>query len=304
MFKIYGWLVYNGSLQSEKFLEINKIYKETAEKKGICLDLIKNNEIYCLIENGICSVKINILKSNPDFILFLDKDVRLAKQLEKLGYRLFNSAKTIELCDDKILTYQVLSDNGIKLPKTLFSPLMFYEIDDNDFIDFIEKEFEYPIVIKEAFGSFGQQVYLAENKEQLISLRKKLYLKPHLYQEFIHTSRGKDVRLHVVGDKVVASMLRVSENDFRANISSGAKMYKYQPPDSFVEVAIKASRLVGADFSGVDILFGENDQPIVCEINSNAHIKNIYECTGINVSEYIFDYILQELEYYERDITI
>lgn len=293
-----GWLIYNGSLRSQKFTEINNWYKESATKKGISLDLIKNNEIYSLIQNDLSTVKMNLDKVKPDFILFMDKDIRLANHLEKLGYKLFNGAKTIEACDDKILTYQVLSNNNIKMPKSIFSPLMFFGTKENDnkFVDFVEKELKYPIVIKEAFGSFGAQVYLVENREQLLEKRKELLYIPHLYQEFISSSKGRDVRLHVVGDKVVTAMLRTSDIDFRANVTNGGEMHEFQPPKAFIDLAIKASKLIGADFSGVDILFGENDEPIICEINSNAHIKNIYDCTGINVAHYIFDYILGELE--------
>lgn len=293
-----GWLVYNGSLTSQKFTEINNWYKNSAMKKGITLDLIGNNEIYSVIQDDSMTIKMDSHKVKPDFILFMDKDIRLAKHLEKLGYKLFNGIKTIEICDDKILTYQVLSNNKIKLPKTVISPMMFLgaKEKDNKFINFIENAFEYPIVIKEAFGSFGEQVYLVENREKLIEKRNELLYIPHLYQEFISSSKGRDVRLHVVGDKVVASMLRTSDIDFRANVTNGGKMHEFQPPKAFIDLAIKASKLIGADFSGVDILFGEKNEPIICEINSNAHIKNIYDCTGIDVADHIFDYILRKLE--------
>ncbi|HBX48053.1 MAG TPA: RimK family alpha-L-glutamate ligase, partial [Clostridiaceae bacterium] len=55
----YGWLIYNGSLISNKFTEINNRYKESAKKKGIDLDLIKNNEIYSLVENGSTAIKMD-----------------------------------------------------------------------------------------------------------------------------------------------------------------------------------------------------------------------------------------------------
>ena len=294
----YGWLIYNASLTSQKFTEINNWYKESAIKKGITLDLIKNSEIFSVIENNSTIIKMDSHKDKPDFILFMDKDIRLAKHLEKLGYKLFNGAKTIESCDDKILTYQILSDNNIKIPKSLISPMMFpgTKETDNKFVDYIEREFQYPLVIKEAFGSFGEQVYLVENRDELLEKRKNLLYVPHLYQEFINSSRGKDVRLHVVGDKVVATMLRTSDIDFRANVTSGGKMHEFEPPKAFIELAIKASKLIGADFSGVDILFGEENEPIICEINSNAHIKNIYDCTGVDVADHILDYILWSIE--------
>jgi ribosomal protein S6--L-glutamate ligase/gamma-F420-2:alpha-L-glutamate ligase len=293
-----GWLIYNGGLISKKFLEINHMYISAAAKKGIELQPVKNNEIYSFVIDDSLQVKMDGL-FQPDFVLFLDKDIQLAKQLEGLGYQLFNNANAIEICDDKIATYQILANKRIRMPKTLFSPMMFPgTIDSNDhFIDQVEREFDYPIVIKEAYGSFGEQVYLVENREELIIKRQELLYRPHLYQQFISSSTGKDARLYVVGEQVVASMLRLNEKDFRANVTNGGRMQKFAPPETFKELAIKASRAVGADFSGVDLLFGDNGEPIICEVNSNAHIKNVFDCTGIDVSEYIFDYILERTGY-------
>ena len=294
-----GWLIYNGSLQSEKFNEIHTWYKRTAETKNITLELVKNSELFSIINQDSLSIQTEGAYVQPDFVLFLDKDIRLAKHLEALGYKLFNSAAAIEACDDKMITYQILSQHGIKVPKSIFSPMMFTgtKEQNNNFVDMVEKELDYPLVIKEAFGSFGEQVYLVNNRKELIAKRKELLYIPHLYQEFIETSRGKDVRVHVVGDQVVASMLRVSEHDFRANVTNGGKMHSYHPSESFKELAIKASNTIGTDFSGVDLMFGENDEPIICEVNSNAHIKNIYDCSGIDVTAYIFDYIRRKIEH-------
>ena len=291
----YGWLIYNGSLLSPKFMEIHDWYKESAAKKGIILDLVKNTELYSVIEGNQTIIKSERQREQPDFILFLDKDIRLANQLEQMGYRIFNKASVIETCDNKIMTFQTLANHSIKLPKTVISPLSFTDVLEKDslFIELIERELSYPIVIKEAYGSFGEQVYLVQTREELEKKRKELLRIPHLYQEFIKNSKGRDVRVHVVGDKVVASMLRTSETDFRANVTNGGAMHEYVLPKEFEELAIKASQIIGADFSGVDLLFGEEEEPILCEVNSNAHIKNIYDCTGIDVTEHIFDYILR-----------
>lgn len=297
----YGWLIYNGGLKSPKYMELNELYAKAAKKLGITLQLIANNEIYCLIEDGKNIIKVPTAAFEPDFILFLDKDIRLAKQLEKLGYRLFNSREVIENCDDKILTFEVLANSGIKMPKTLFSAMLFNGTGNGEadlgFTNIIEETFSYPLVIKEAFGSFGAQVYLIHNREELIAKQKELLYVPHLYQEFIASSKGRDVRIYVVGNQVVASMYRHSDTDFRANISSGASMLPYEPSEAFCELAIKATEELGADFTGVDLLFGENDEPILCEVNSNAHIKNIYDCTGIDVAEAIFKHILEVLHH-------
>lgn len=295
----YGWLIYNGGLKSPKYMELNTLYVQAAEKLGITLELIPNNEIYCLIQNNQTVIQTHKTISKPDFVLFLDKDIRLARHLEKLGYKLFNSREVIELCDDKMLTFQALADAKIAMPKTLFAPLVFKGMGTDEidlhFTDQIEQELGYPLVIKEAFGSFGAQVYLIHNREELITKQKELQDIPHLYQEFIASSKGRDVRVYVVGDQVVASMYRFSETDFRANVSNGASMKPYEPNEAFCKLAIAATKKLGADFTGVDLLFGPEGEPILCEVNSNAHIKNIYDCTGIDVAEYIFKHILRVL---------
>ena len=59
------------------------------------------------------------------------------------------------------------------------------------------------MVIKECFGSFGWQVYLAKDREEALRYTKKLAGTPFLYQKFIAASAGVDVRLQVVGTEVV-----------------------------------------------------------------------------------------------------
>ncbi len=117
-----------------------------------------------------------------------------------------------------------------------------------------------------------------------------------LFQEFIQNSKGKDLRLQVVGNQVVAAMYRYSENgDFRANISNGGRMRSYEPSQKQMDLAIQCCKILGLDFAGVDILFGKNQESIVCEVNSNAHFKNIYDCTGINVADSIMEYIIKRI---------
>ena len=290
-----GWLVYNGGLKSAKFNEIHEWYRQTAKSKGISLELVANHELMSVMEDGQPVVKSRIDLNQPDFVLFLDKDIRLARQLERQGLRLFNRSEVIEVCDDKTATFQALAGKGLPMPKTIFSPLMFDGTKERDdsFLDLIEQELSYPIVVKEAYGSFGEQVYLVRNREELAGRRKELLYVPHLYQEFVESSAGRDVRIHVVGGEVIAAMMRVSETDFRANVTNGGVMRSYQPSREFCELAIAASKHIGADFSGVDLLFGQDGKPLLCEVNSNAHIKNIYDCTGIDVTEAIFDHIIQ-----------
>jgi len=85
-----------------------------------------------------------------------------------------------------------------------------------------------------------------------------------------------------------------ADGDFRANVTRGGSMRSHEPSDEEKELAIRSVKALGLDFAGVDILFGE-DGPVVCEVNSNAHMKNIYDCTGIDVSDFIIRYVIREM---------
>lgn len=67
-------------------------------------------------------------------------------------------------------------------------------------------------------------------------------------------------------------------------------MEGYEPEETACLLAVQACQAAGCDFAGVDLLFQE-DGFLVCEVNSNAHFKNLYDCTGIDTADYIMEYI-------------
>ncbi|WP_153464696.1 ATP-grasp domain-containing protein [Sediminibacillus terrae] len=292
-----GWVIYNGHLPGEKFKDFAEWIQEAAEEKGIELKLIKNNELLALHRQtgGTLLMEYN---KRPDFVVFGDKDIHLARQLELMGIPVFNSAQAISRCDDKTATYQALSVHHLPIPATIAGPKIFPNSRALETANLIEagELLGYPLVVKEAFGSFGEQVYLIETEQGLIDKIGELRDRPFVLQEFISSSYGTDVRLNVVGDKVVAAMKRTSPDDFRANVSAGGSMEVYQPTKQEAELAVAASHAVGTDFAGVDLLFGPEGAPIVCEVNSNAHIRNIFDCTNVNVAAWIIDYIIEKLQ--------
>lgn len=288
-----GWLVVNEFLQSNKFNEIHSWLLDAAKKQGISLQLKTNAELLIDLQ------KQPEMKFYQDFVLFWDKDVRLASYLEYMGYPVFNSAKAIRICDDKSLTHLTLMSQSIRMPHTIIAPMTFNNIGytNHNFLNEVSERLGFPMVVKECFGSFGQQVYLVKSMEELKDTLLKTGAKPVLFQEYISESFGRDIRLQVVGNKVIAGMYRYSENgDFRANITNGGKMRSYTPTYEQIELALSCCKCIGLDFAGVDILFGENDEPIVCEVNSNAHFKNIYECTGVNAADAIITHIKKSLQ--------
>ncbi|ONI47404.1 hypothetical protein AN644_00110 [Candidatus Epulonipiscium fishelsonii] len=295
-----GFIICNGYLTGKKFDENNNLYIEAAKKNNITLEVITTKEIKYGIENGNAYIKG---LDKYDFVLFLDKDIELAKCIQKMGVPVFNSADVIEICDNKAKTFIALSNNNIVMPKTYISPLVFNNTYKGDtYIDYLEENLDYPIVVKECYGSFGEQVYLARDRKELEHLRNSLIYVPHIYQEFIKTSFGTDIRIYIVGNEYIASMKRKSELSFKANISSGGIMEKITPPPDAIKMAIKISNILKSDFIGVDILFGK-DNFVLCEVNSNAHIKNMLDCTGINIAERIISHIVNRMTYKNKQFN-
>jgi len=291
-----AWLIANHFLMSKKFSELTDWLFQAAKAANIEMVLMSNADCLAFLGRGGVDAFKQYHETLPDFVLFWDKDVRLATYLETLGIPVYNSSKSIALCDDKSMTHLTLEQYGIPMPKTIIAPMTYENIGytDYDFLTMVEKELHYPLVIKECFGSFGAQVYLAKDENELLEKVEQIGTKPMLFQEFIKSSEGRDIRLQVVGDQVVASMYRYSEIDFRANISNGGKMKAYQPTDEQIALALECTKRLGLTFAGVDLLFGEHEEPIVCEVNSNAHFKNIYDCTGVDTAKQIINYILLE----------
>lgn len=288
---MYGWLVINDFLNSGKFNEIYQWLENAALRHNHKIDVFTNSELL-ICDGEFLNRRINRL---PDYVIFWDKDIILGRQLEKMGLRLFNSISSIEKCDNKALTYSELIGK-IPMPETIVCPMTYRNIGycKADFLNMAEERLGYPMVIKEVCGSFGQQVYLADSRQSAENILKST-AEPLIIQKFIEHSCGRDIRINIVGSEAVTSMLRYNDNDFRANITNGGSMQKYTPTDEETAIAAETCRILGLDFGGVDILFGENG-PLVCEVNSNAHFKNIYDCTRVNVADSIIDYINEEMK--------
>lgn len=286
-----GLLIVNSFLNTTKYSDIYKLLSEAARSNDINLEVYGNGDFLLGADNSIRFPS----STSFDFAIYWDKDIPLAKSLEAGGLRLFNSSEAVRVCDNKALTMERLS-GLVPIPKTYRIPLTFAAIGytDTSFLDLIEDELGFPYVLKECYGSFGAQVYLIHSRSEAINALKLANGRECIAQEYIKSSSGRDIRIHTVGDRVVTSMLRRNDNDFRANISNGGYMTKYEPTTEEIQMALNVSRILGLDFAGIDILFGENG-PILCEVNSNAHFKNILNLTGVNVADSIMAYIAGEI---------
>ena len=310
-----GWLIVNEYLDTEKFLEIRKLFLSGAEKKNVKLTVYTNADFAVDLSGAVVKSRA-FDEGEPEFFIFYDKDITLASALEKLGYRLYNSADAISVCDSKVKTAEKIAEYNLNckddeakilMPKTYKVPFTYENIGIKDsysfdFLEYVEKDLceagegalsdAYPMVIKESNSSFGMGVHLAGSREEAVKLICEYGNKECIIQEYLSYSSGRDYRLQMVSDKCVCAMMRSNENDFRANITNGGKMSEYKPTDEDLSLARNVMKCLKLDFAGIDIMHDKSGRAVFLEANSNAHFKNIYDLTGINAAEKMIEYIV------------
>lgn len=204
------------------------------------------------------------------------------------GVKLANGPQAIENVADKLRTMQLLTAAGIPIPRTILAK---FPVD----VDLIERELGFPVVVKTLRGTRGGGVVLCQNREQFGDLASLLDGaspgEDFIFQRYVRASHGRDVRLLVVGGRVVAAMeRRARDGGFKSNVSLGGEALAYDAPLEMKALAIATARTLDLDIAGVDLLFDESGYR-VCEANSAPGFQGMEAASGINVPRTIFDWL-------------
>ena len=139
------------------------------------------------------------------------------------------------------------------------------------------------------------QVYLVSGRKELEAKIMEMGNRNFIMQEYIESSVGKDIRINIIGDKIIGAMERSNPSDFRANITLGGEGRFIELNKEQEEIALNAHKAFKLDFSGVDLLYGSKGEPILCEVNSNVNYVSFEQASGINFSGLLLDYIVENL---------
>ncbi|MBQ3235423.1 MAG: RimK family alpha-L-glutamate ligase [Clostridia bacterium] len=286
-----GLIIRNAYYDAEQLnYQISSIAREL-KNLGVEVDVMKNGYDVYVGENSELVSKLK----QYDFCVYLDKDKYLGLMIEKLGIPIFNSPSSIEICDDKMLTYLALLGSNVKVPKTISAPLCFTKgaTVSADSVDEIIDALSLPLIAKKSFSSLGKGVFLINTKQELIDFINQNPFEPKIYQQFILSSYGRDVRIICIGKKFYSAMERYSETDFRSNSALGGNARKIIPPKQFIEVAEKVANVLNLDYMGIDLLYGDGGEPVVCEVNSNAFFSAMDKVAEVNVAKEYAKYIIK-----------
>ncbi len=289
------WILFNEEIESSssEAFEIRRFLEE-GKKMGIDVKVFKPEQFDLLVsEEERDSVLIDgQLMPLPDFLLprtyVVDTGyfaLAVIRQLERLGVRTFNSSGAIEMVADKLHTHQVLAESGLPTPTTMLAK---FPLD----IKLVQNTIGFPIVVKTLLGVNGSGVFLIDSESAFKDLMDLIgQTNPNIqliFQKFIASSKGRDLRLFVVEGEVIAAMERhAAPGGFKANYSQGGSVVEFIPDDEARRLAIKTAEILDLQVSGIDLLYDENGYTI-CEANTFPGFKGIESCCDVNVPQEIF----------------
>lgn len=267
---------------------------EAGAARGHVMEVIDHTRCYVLIEKGKPSIRYQgkALQHFDAVIPRIGASVTsygtaIVRQFEMMKIFSATESQGIVRSRDKLRSLQLLSREGIGIPKTAFADHV-REVDD-----LIEQVGGAPLVIKLLEGTQGIGVILAETYKSAKSIIEAFYNQEIniLVQEFIAEANSSDIRALVVDGKVVGSMKRTGKaGDFRSNLHRGGTAELIQLNNEEEEAAILAAKALGLRIAGVDMLQSSRG-PLVIEVNSSPGLKGIEAATGIDIAGEIIQFI-------------
>jgi RimK family alpha-L-glutamate ligase len=231
-------------------------------------------------------VDINKPTATPDVVMArhlgskIPGNLYLATHYQTMGIPVINTPQSHALAKNKFESGKLFEANNLPVPRTRE-------------LTGLNHDLTYPVVAKVLRGSQGKGVYLCNDEQEL----EKRFRGPDpmIIQEFINARPGEDLRVFVIGGKVIGVMHRKSLNgDFRANISQGGVGEPYALTPEIESLALTASKTLRMDICGVDLLFDHSGFRL-CEINATPGFKGFDKYCGTNMASNIVEYVEQRI---------
>jgi RimK family alpha-L-glutamate ligase len=197
-------------------------------------------------------------------------------RLEDRGVRVVNSPRAIERTVDKFWTSALLEQCGLPTPDTIVC-----ETVEEAFAGFRELG---DVIVKPLFGSMGLGMVRVSDEEMAFRVFKTIeQIRGVYYLQRTVDHEGRDIRVFVVGGRVLAAMERRSEG-WRTNLSRGGRATPIELPEPWSALAVRAAAAVGAEYAGVDLLPARDGTVYVIEVNGIPGWEGLQRVTGVDVA--------------------
>ena len=260
------WLVYQ-----KEDIERNRGYIDmffrSCGSRNISLELLETHEAFDRLNTQGSSL--------PSVVINRSRNLSLSRILEDKGVAVYNNSKITKLGNDKLAAIRFAEDLGIPVMKTTVDPA----------------DLDYPMIAKSISGHGGTEVFMLKSPSDLEELKQKdIYsLRKWIFQE-VASDLGKDLRIYVIGKRIIGSMMRSSDTDFRSNYCLGGHASIHSLTD--IEYSIAESIIKNLDIGhcGIDLIY-HHGSPVFNEIEDAVGTRMLYRYTDIDAVEEYVKYI-------------
>jgi RimK family alpha-L-glutamate ligase len=206
--------------------------------------------------------------------------------LEERGVLVVNSPRTIERCVDKFYTDTLMREAGLPTPDTVVCEGM------ADALKAVREMGD--VVIKPIFGSLGHGMVRVSDPDVALRVLQALdEVRAVFYVQRAIDHGGRDVRVFVVGGRVIGAIERVApDGEWRTNVARGARTRVCDLPAEWADLALRAAAAVSADYAGVDLLPARDGSVYVLEVNGIPGWQGLQQATGVDVAGAIVEHVI------------
>lgn len=278
---------------SDKFTGVDR-FEETAHELGhTVVRLYEPNfllfESELLYENKYLP-QLDVIIVRPVFIEEPSLHHYVVETLIEKGYKVLNGGPNVSIAKNKIEQLRFFQKNNLPHPKSAITK-------NPEAALAAAKQISFPVIIKVAFGTIGKGIFYAPDQETFKPIVEYLALRdknPVIVQEFIKEANRKDLRVFIVGEKIVAAMERSApEDDVRANTSNGGTGKPVKLTEDEQRLALQTAGLFDLEILGVDLI-RSNRGPLLIEVNANPGFSELERATGIDVARAIVNFAAQK----------
>lgn len=276
-------------LIAEKYYESIKALSDS----GVSVDYADPEKLEYIIEDDVIKVnddeyKFDVSKKDAgNTVVFIKSGYSkpelayLYNEFVKLGVLVINSPSAVADTSNKWITYLMLNKNDITQPTSVLVTSNDVSKKDHDaMLKKLKNIYRNPkdddrYVCKILSGHGGHGVFICRHKN-ILSILQCIFAVDSdehiLVQKFVKIKDG-DIRVNVltVGNKqnIINAVRRTkgSEKDFRTNLSLGGHSEEIELTAHQKQLALKAAKVSGLVWAGVDIIEDVDGNDYVVEIN-------------------------------------
>lgn len=280
-----GWLIYN-----KEDYQKNKVYAqmliEYGKESGLEIELVLRENLVLGVDGAELVIKQQGQRMEvPYFAINRSRDAQLARQLEYMRCKVFNSSKVSTIANDKGETHQYVNRLGIASVPTLFYNKTYMKLE--------ECIKAYPVVIKSVAGHGGEEVYKANNLEEAQRALRQIKADTLLIQQ-VCSRVGVDIRVFVIGNQIVGAIKRSSQEDFRSNYCLGGQASPYELTKKEQDKVYTILAHLDCDFVGIDFMLDAEGEFVFNEIEDAVGSRTLYQYTKVDSASLYIEHIKRE----------